>query len=789
MNYSVENKTLLKEIIDKEFGHLNPEQREAVYCVNGPLLILAGAGSGKTTVLIDRIAYMLKYGDAYNLSELPSNMCTEEFHKILSDSINDGQGSPEIAKALAYQQIKPWRLLAITFTNKAAKELKIRIENKIGSDGMDIWATTFHSTCSRILRMEGEALGYSRDFTIYDSDDSKRLIKECIISVGLSDKLFTPKGVSNIISGAKDKMISPEEFAKSTGDDFRMKSIASVYSQYEKRLKSSNAMDFDDIIYNTVRLFENFPDILEKYQSRFPYILVDEYQDTNHAQYRLISLLAAKTRNLCVVGDDDQSIYRFRGANIENILNFESEFNGAKVIRLEQNYRSTSVILDAANGVISNNKSRKGKELWTAKDGGDNISVFKAVDDFSEAKFVTDTIEEYIASGGEYHDSAVLYRMNAQSNGIERFFVKAGIPYRIIGGLRFYERKEVKDVISYLSVINNPSDSIRLGRVINEPKRGIGNATLDKAKDISAEIGISIFEVLRTSNRYPTLSSRSGKLMEFTEMIMDLQGIAQQCPLDVLFDSVVENTGYREYMESLGFEGIGRLENIDELKSNILSYMSSTEEPTLSGFLEEVSLYTDLDNLSADDDCVVLMTMHAAKGLEFENVFIIGAEEGIFPGNQSIGSQEDIEEERRLAYVGITRAKTRLYITYAAQRLIFGKTQRAPRSRFVDEIPPELIVESTDIVEKYINKDYEKANKYATSASAKSGLKIGIGARAESIKCDFSAGDSVSHPSFGEGLVLGITPMGADNLVEISFPKVGTKKIMLNYTKLKKMER
>lgn len=773
---------LLKILIDKEFDGLNPQQREAALTVNGPLLILAGAGSGKTTVLINRIAYMIKYGDLF-YSDPPGYDCTEELLNGLKNCVLDQKIDEEVLYKINKRAVKPYHILAITFTNKAANELKNRIAASVGEAARDVMAATFHSVCSRILRREIEVLGYQSNFTIYDADDSIRVIRDCLNTLNVSDKMFAPKMVLGMISSAKDKLIDPESYRLSAGKEYRLSTIAQIYAEYQKRLKVANALDFDDIIVQTVDLFQKHPDVLEKYQDRYRYIMVDEYQDTNHAQYRFISLLSKKRGNLCVVGDDDQSIYKFRGANIENILQFENQYPETKVIKLEQNYRSTGNILDAANALIANNTSRKGKKLWTQKEQGPVITLYGAVDESDEAEFVADQIEEHIKNGEKYSDHAVLYRMNAQSNSIERYFTRSGIPYRIVGGLRFFERREIKDIVAYLSVINNPDDAVRLSRIINEPKRGIGDSTLATVKEIASVIGIGTFEVMKNADQYEALSRRSEKLAGFVSLIESLREESENRPLGELIELILDRSGYRTMMESLGEEGRMRLENIAELISNTVLYEEENPEPTLSGFLEEISLYTDLDSYNENEDSVILMTLHSAKGLEFKRVFIIGVEEGIFPGRMSLSSLEELEEERRLAYVGVTRAKEELFLTCTQQRLLFGQTARNKRSRFVDELPLSLLREMGTKRTPFLGAAVREGSRQAEVSAD----QIGISAKKKSVKADFSVGDTVAHNIFGNGLVLSMVPMGGDTLVEIAFDKVGTKKIMLNYAKLKKI--
>ena len=586
---------------------------------------------------------MINFGDAYHNE---TSKASEDEINFLSDYI-DGK-TDDIAKLkdiIAVSPVKPWNILAITFTNKAAGELRTRLSNILGEDdAREINAATFHSACVRILRREIDKLGYSNSFTIYDSDDSQRVIKSCLSDLNVSEQQFPPKAILSGISKAKDNMLFPEDIEASVGGDFRKSIISKVYTEYQKRLKNSNALDFDDIIMLTVQLFIDFPDVLEYYQNRYRYILVDEYQDTNHAQFKLVSLLASEHNNLCVVGDDDQSIYKFRGATIENILNFENQFENTVVIHLEQNYRSTQRILNTANSIIKNNQGRKPKTLWTDGELGDKTVVYKAQDEMDEAKFIAKTILDNVKHGGKFNDNVVLYRMNAQSNIIERAFVQSGIPYRVLGGLKFFDRKEIKDVLAYLAVINNNNDMLRLKRIINEPKRGLGESTLTMLEEITMDLNISPLEAMRNAADYPVLSKKASVLKSLAKMFDTLSDLSKTLPLDKLLDELLDKSGYREYLKSLGDDGINRLENINELKSTMISYANEAEEPSLSSFLEEISLYTDVDKLDEFVDAVYMMTIHSSKGLEFPNVFVVGMEEGIFPSSRTFESEDEIEE-------------------------------------------------------------------------------------------------------------------------------------------------
>ena len=771
----------IKQVIQKEFSRMNPMQFEAVTSVTGPLLVLAGAGSGKTTVLVNRIANMIKYGDAYQKSD---RLQLSDADRAIAEAFLRGETDVlPVLPSIRVDAPAPWQILAITFTNKAAGELKERLVRMLGRDGNDIWAGTFHSTCARILRRHGDRLGYSSHFTIYDTDDMKRVIKECQKQLHIDDKMLPHRSILNEISRAKDALVNEQEYMASAGSDYRKRQIAGVYCSYQEMLRANDAMDFDDLIANTVRLFREHADVLEYYQEKFRYIMVDEYQDTNHAQYVFVKLLAQKYRNICVVGDDDQSIYSFRGATIENILSFEQEYKNAKVIRLEQNYRSTSNILNAANGVIANNTGRKGKTLWTANAGGSKVRVHTTPNEHEEARFIAEIVLEHVRAGGRFSDHAVLYRMNAQSNIIESTFLRLGIPYKIIGGFRFYERKEIKDVMAYLSFINNPADDLRLKRIINEPKRGIGVATINAASDAAATLGVSLFEVISHADEYASLSRTATKLQVFAKKMQELIDRAPELSVHALLELVLDQSGYMAALQAEGVEAEDRINNVNELMSSILSYEAETDEPSLSGFLEQIALITDIDSYDAEDDRVVMMTLHAAKGLEFDNVFLAGMEDGIFPGSQSIfAGQQELEEERRLAYVGITRAKKNLYLVNAQSRMLFGNTSRNRPSRFIGELPADCVeidripsafddVFGSDgiVKSKTVHRDYHNA--FYQPKTTKPQVSHTV----------FVAGDRVCHKTFGAGMVLKVTAMGNDNMLEIAFDNGGTKKIMANF--------
>ena len=737
---------------------LNESQCAAVTYNDGPSLVIAGAGSGKTRVLTYKIAYLLENG--YN----------------------------------------PWNILALTFTNKAAREMKERIARQVGMErARYLWIGTFHSIFSRILRAEASYIGFTSQFTIYDTADSKSLLRSIIKEMGLDEKTYKPGVVQARISNAKNHLVTPTGYAANKeayeGDmAAKMPAIRDIYTRYWERCRQAGAMDFDDLLVYTYILFRDFPDVLARYRDQFRYVLVDEYQDTNHAQYVLTSLLADKYKNICVVGDDDQSIYRFRGATIENILSFENRYEDAFVIRLEQNYRSTQNILDAANAVIANNTERKGKNLWTANGSGEKIELSTAADETDEARYIAEQILNSVAKGRKWSDHAVLYRMNAMSNSIERALVKNAIPYRIIGGHKFYDRAEIKDIHAYLNVINNPSDSVRLRRIINVPKRGIGDSTVAKAGEIAETLGITLYEVLKTADQYEVLKRTSGKLIQFTAMMDRLMSLSETEGLPELYDSIIEETGYVGYLRSNPEKFDDRMQNINELKSNLVRYEEDNEDATLNDYLEEIALLTDIDNYNAGEDAVVLMTLHSAKGLEFPVVFMPGLEEGIFPGIQSMYNETEVEEERRLAYVGITRAKEKLYITKAKSRMLYGSTNYFHQSRFISEIPENLLnirqetgframagLDRTAKHSPYVASAREHHIDRGFSGSGKASPKVTTG------DIDYKVGDTVIHKVFGEGVITKTTSMGNDLLLEIAFVKAGTKKIMARLAKLQKV--
>lgn len=788
---------LRRAVLEKDFARMNDRQKQAVFTVNGPLLILAGAGSGKTTVLIHRIANILRYGDAYNSTYLRDDLDENDIAACKAYIENGTPLTTESQEHLSVSACAPWRIMAITFTNKAAGELKDRLCAMLGETANDIWASTFHSTCARILRRDGERIGYSSHFTVYDTDDQRRLMKSILKELDISEKNITPKSILNEISRAKDSLISPAEYALTVGDDFRLKIISRAYTTYQKRLEDADAMDFDDLINKVVELFKKCPDVLEYYQNRFRYLMVDEYQDTNHAQYTFVRMLAEKSGNLCVVGDDDQSIYKFRGATIENILSFENTFQNATVIRLEQNYRSTQNILDAANAVIEHNTERKGKTLWTQNGTGAMIHLHTAENETDEAERITKIILDGVAAGRKFSDYAVLYRMNSQSLTFERNFAKSGVPHRIIGGTRFYERREIREMIAYLSVINNPSDEMRLRRIINTPKRSIGDRSVEVAAQIGQQTGETLFEVVSHAKDYPALSRAANKMTLFAAQMQGLIELNndEKVTLGELYDELVERINYLNFLKTDDPESAeDRAANVQELASNLRRFEEENPEGTLSDFLEEVSLITDIDNYDNNADSVVLMTVHSAKGLEFPVVFLPGMEENIFPGMASVYVPSEVEEERRLAYVAITRAKEELYIFHAESRMIFGMTNRNRVSRFVEEIPETLVehTRSRDYSARPVSMpSFGGAKPFGEALKTKSVAEAGGFMPKPRVKPapagTYRVGDTVLHKAFGTGLIVSATPMANDTLLEVAFDKVGTKKLFANFARLTKV--
>ena len=768
--------------IESQFDNLNQMQKQAVMTTDGPLLLLAGAGSGKTTVLINRIANLILFGSGSNSNLIPNTLTEDDI--VFLEGLQNPVSFEERCRAealCAVNPVKPWEILAVTFTNKAANEMKERLCKQVKPDCKDVWAMTFHSACCRILRRHIERLGYFGWFTIYDTADSERIMKDIIKDMGLDDKTFPAKYVLGAISREKDAMTTPSQMLRRAelAGDVMATHVAKAYARYQKQLKENNALDFDDIIFLTVKLLQEHEDLRTYYQRKFRYVLVDEYQDTNHSQYLLTSLLAGGYENICVVGDDDQSIYRFRGATIANILNFEKQYQGSRVIRLEQNYRSTQSILNAANAVIAHNIGRKGKRLWTANGQGDAVTVYEAGDEGQEANYVASRI---IAGtrNGKFSDYAILYRTNAQSNALEYAFKRNGIPYRIFGGTRFFDRAEVKDMLAYLCLINNRTDDLRLKRIINNPPRGIGPKALDTAQRMAESADLPLYAVVSDPYSFGPLEKSAAKFMDFTVMIEDLAQLLEDgMSLLDFYDQVMERTGYARMLEMKPTEeNKTRLENIKELKSSIHTYMEQSDEPTLAGFLEEVSLYTDIDNYNEGEDAVVMMTMHAAKGLEFPHVFLVGFEDGLFPGMRAIGDREEMEEERRLCYVAITRAKKNLTITHARQRMLYGRTNAAMASRFLKEIPEDGIVRKGGYQNAYTQRPYSVTEQPRKPAFSDPSFGYKPAAKPAVPTIELNKGDMVQHAAFGRGMVLSVMKMGGDALLEIAFDQIGTKKLM-----------
>ena len=738
----------MNNMLDK----LNERQKEAVLATEGPVLVLAGAGSGKTTVLVNRIAYMI-----------------------------------------SEKHIRPWNILAITFTNKAAREMKDRIERLLGDTAKDMWIGTFHSVCVRILRSCIDLLGYSRDFVIYDTADTKTVMKECLRELDIDEKSFPVRNVLSIISNAKNDLMDAATFENVYKSDYRMSIIAKIYYRYQTKLRKNNAVDFDDIILNTVKILSENPDVLSKYQDKFQYILVDEYQDTNNSQYLLINLLAQANRNLCVVGDDDQSIYKFRGANIGNILNFEDDYSDVQKITLDQNYRSTQNILDAANSVISNNKGRMGKSLWTSNGDGNKVFVYTGTNEYDEARYIARQIKKHFDEQGSFSDCAILYRTNAQSRVIEEMLMRESVPYKVLSGLRFYDRKEIKDIIAYLRVVYNPNDDVSLARIINEPKRKIGNATLEKARNIAREKETSLYDVISHADDYPEFKTAIKKLLGFSEIIQSLIKLKDTVTIEELTGRILNDTGYMPalVMEDTT-ESKTRIENLGEFISVITEFEKNEETGnTLGEFLENISLVSDIDGYDENEDSAVLMTIHSAKGLEFPIVFLSGLEEGLFPGMRSMESDDDIEEERRLCYVAITRAKEQLYITKTISRTIHGKTMPTTASRFFKEIPVEYLEDKTTLQLKVAKVMQDLGVRNAAAPKKEVYMTKGFGSSVKSSGSTdyskFKAGDTVEHRTFGRGEILKATPCGNDCILEIQFESIGFKRLMAAFAKVKKI--
>ena len=778
-----------RALFDRYYSDLNDMQKKAVYSVDGPLLILAGAGSGKTTVLVRRITHIIKYGNAYYSDSCPVNLTEERVAALENAASLTKEEIGQILPEFIVDPCPPYRMLAITFTNKAANEIKERLATALDDPDAsnEIWAGTFHSMCMRILRANSAAAGLSEGFTVYDTDDTKKAIQATMKELSIDDKMFPIKTVVNYISRAKEQLKTPEMFAMEA-EDYRRKQIARIYGAYQNRLKASNALDFDDIIMRTVFLLRDHRDLLERYASRFRYVSVDEFQDTNKAQFALVVMLSSVHRNIMAVGDDDQSIYRFRGATVENILGFDRTYRDTKIVKLEQNYRSTQSILTAANDIISKNETRHGKTLWTNNGIGEKIHVRCLEDQNAEARFIADTVNRMVSKGGcSYRDFAILYRTNAQSNTIESVLAKSGMPYRVLGGTRFADRKEIRDIVAYLQLINNHGDRERLLRIINEPRRKIGDRTLEAIATIAEEQGCSMFEVIERADHYPVLSRSFGALLGFASVINGLTELSKSAPLDVLVRETIDRSGYRHMLEEAGPSEKDRIDNLEEFVSGVIEYMNRTEAPSLTGFLEENSLVADVDRYDENADAVVLMTIHSAKGLEFPIVFLPGMEDGLFPGMQSQNDPEEMSEERRLAYVAVTRAKKALYILHVRTRLLYGRTTYNPLSCFVRDISEALI----DSGEAHpATRSGPGGRIYFTDKSApRTSSDMTLNRKpAASVKPGerFAPGDIVEHTTFGKGEVITVKPMGSDVLYEIIFEKVGTKKLMATYARLKR---
>ena len=821
MDFTKRFAALRRKVIGLDFAHLNENQLEAVLVTKGPLLLLAGAGSGKTAVLMNRIVNLIKYGNGSDSEFVPDGYTEDDLHFLEEYAKAPSDDKRDNARCLcAVEPVEPWRIIAITFTNKAANEMKERLKRLLGDEvAEDVRASTFHSACVRFLRRDIDRMGYDRSFAIYDTTDSASLIKRIMKELNIEDNSFTPKTVLGYISRAKDNMQSAADFAAANekSSDLRRKVIGAVYFEYEKRMRESNALDFDDLILLTVRLFKEHPDVLQHYQKRYKHVLIEEYQDTNKLQYILASSLAGGYGNICVVGDDDQSIYKFRGATIENILNFEKHFEDARVIRLEQNYRSTAMIINAAADVICNNKGRKGKALWTKNEHGEKPALHVVSDERAEAQFVADTIISSVASGKKWSEHAVLYRMNAQSNQFETAFKRAGIPYRVYGGIGFYERAEIKDMLAYLCVLHNPHDDVRLLRIINNPVRGIGATTIGRLSELSGELGKTIFEIIRESQNHDLIKSSAGKLHKFADMIDELRLLAGSVTLDVLYDELINRTGYIRALEEKNLnENIARIENVRELKTNIISFMKASSG-SLFEFLSETALYSDLDRDDSSAERVMLMTMHSAKGLEFDTVFIVGAEDGVFPSSRTLGDFAELEEERRLCYVAMTRAMRRLYFTSAQRRMLFGKTSPAQKSRFLREIRAEniethepsysfddnFVIEDSgwddfEVRSKPNGRSYGGASQRRTApwerqsqgyldskqepraARYENKLPSPTVKAQETVNKNYAKGDAIVHTAFGNGVITDYKPAGNDALLVITFDDGSVKKFMLN---------
>jgi DNA helicase-2/ATP-dependent DNA helicase PcrA len=784
-----------RRFLEREFSHINSKQREAVFCVQGRLMVLAGAGSGKTTVIVNRIANMIRYGNACNESDGLEKLDDEQI-KTLEEGYENGNKLSDFTKILNIKPILPENILAITFTNKAALEMKKRLSESLGEDALRIWASTFHSMCARILRENAEFIDYPCDFTIYDSDDTKKLIKDCQKVLNIDEKTLSIKNCVNTISRAKDEILNVNDFKIKHENDFKFERIAEVYEMYQDRLKNSNAMDFDDLIFNTVVLFKNNKLVLKKYREIFKYIMVDEYQDTNLAQHALIRLISGKDGNLCIVGDDDQSIYKFRGATVENILDFDKFYREVKIVRLEQNYRSTKNILDAANSIIENNTKRKEKKLWSNGAKGGKIRLHTAYSEHDEANTISNEVRERIKNGRKYSDFAVLCRMSSQSGVIEKIFVRDSIPYKILGGVRFFDRREVRDLIAYLSVINNPYDEIRLRRIINRPKRSIGERTISTVSSVAIRESKPFFEIMQHAEEYQELKRAAVKMAPFVNLLeCFIKTYKENSKLSSLYKIVVDDTEYIEFLKNENDDADSRIANVKELGSFIARFEEENEEgANLSKFLEEVSLVSDSLSDAGDDGFVSLMTVHSAKGLEFSVVFLPGFEENIFPGAQCIYNPEEVEEERRLAYVAITRARDELFILNSTSRMIFGSVSHNKISRFISEIPSEIveITKSRDWKKMTPSQEKPSSTYEIRVKSVVSARNFGSASGAEAVVLPplgkFTPGEAVGHVVFGKGTVISAIPMGGDELIEIDFEKIGVKRMMSNLAKLQKFD-
>ena len=841
--------TLRDTYIEQQFGRLNEMQRRAVFTTEGPLLILAGAGSGKTTVLVNRIANLIRFGSAHGSRETPREVTAEDVRALRAAVDNKTQAPAWLEGMLSRGPVRSWNIMAITFTNKAAGELRSRLCGMLGEEaGQEVFASTFHSACVRFLRRYAEELGWPRSFTIYDTDDAQRVMKSVYKELNVDDKFLPVKSALNQLGRWKDQLVSPAEAAQANAGSTKGALAARIYAQYEKKLKDAGAFDFDDLIYQTVILLREHPEVRQYYQERYRYLLVDEYQDTSVAQFQLVSLLTGPEQNICVVGDDDQSIYRFRGATIENILNFEKYYPRARTIRLEQNYRSTSNILNAANCVICHNTERKGKELWTNNGEGEKVHVYRAENESDEAMHIADVIGQHLRAGGHLSDHAILYRMNAQSAPIENYFTRAGIPHKIVGGQRFNDRKEVKDIHSYMSIVANPQDDVRLRRIINEPARKIGATTIETIAELAAQEGVSMLHIISRADQYARLSRAVMPLLSFYQMYQKLCDALETSPLDLFASQLIELTGYKRMLEQQAAQGHedaeDRLQNLGQLVNNAKNYCDQKGvDATLEGYLEEIALISDIDSYNEDSDQVVLMTIHSAKGLEFPYVFLVGMEEGVFPSEMSKYSEADLEEERRLAYVGITRAKKELYLSNSVSRMLYGQTRRNEPSRFLREIEPEYLEEScspalerasrmggwrqdySDTVPggasgysgpsgwgrtaasggfgagysraAYLNREYNAGEQrpagrgfgagYAARGTGTPGSSRPAPAKPTPGSKRYAPGDIVMHKVFGRGKVLRVTPAAGDFIVEINFEKVGVKKTMANFAPLTKV--